>query len=150
MTRQNPYRLDLSVGVGGEVVDADHRRHAELLHVLDMAAEIGAALLHRLDVLLAEVFLLHAAVHLERADGGDDDRRGGLQARLAALDVEEFLRAEIGAEAGLGDDVVGELQRRRGRDHRVAAMGDVGERAAVDEGRIVLQRLHEVRLHGVF
>ena len=73
----------------------------------------------------------------------------GFRPGLAALDVEELFRAEIGAEAGLGDDVVGELQRRRGGDHRVAAMRDVGERAAMHEGRVVLQRLHEVGLHGV-
>ena len=131
------------------MVDGDHHRHAELAHVLDVAAEIGAALLHRLDVLLAEVFLLDAAIHLHGAHGGDDDRRRRLQAGLAALDVEELFRAEIGAEAGFGDHIVGELQRRRGGDHRVAAMRDVGERAAMHEGRVVLQRLHEVRLHRV-
>ena len=143
------HRLDFGVGVGIEVVDRDHRRHAELLDVLDVAAEIGAALLHRLDVLLAEVFLLDAAIHLHGAHGGDDDRGRRLQAGLAALDVEEFFRAEIGAETGFGDDIVGELQRRRGGDDRVAAMRDVGERAAMHEGRVVLQRLHEVGLHGV-
>ena len=74
----------------------------------------------------------------------DDHHRVGPQARLAALDVDELLRAEIGAEAGFGHDVVGELQRGLRRDHRVAAVRDVGERAAVDERRIVLQRLHEV------
>ena len=84
-----------------------------------------------------------------RAHGRDDDRRRRLQPGLAALDVEELLGAEIGAEAGFGHDIVGELQRRRGRDHRVAAMRDVGERAAMHEGRVVLQRLHQVRLHGV-
>ena len=31
---------------------------------------------------------------------------------LAAFDVEEFLGAEIGAEAGFGHDIVGELERR--------------------------------------
>ena len=71
----------------------------------------------------------------------------GLEAGLAALDVEELLGAEIGAEAGLRHHVVGELQRGLGRDHRVAAVRDVGERAAVDERRVVLQRLHQVRLH---
>ena len=131
------------------MVDGDHHRHAELLHVLDVAAEIGAALLDRLDVFLAEVFLLDAAIHLHGPHGGDDDRRRRLQPGLAALDVEELLRAEIGAEAGFGDDVVGKLQRRRGGDHRIAAMRDVGERAAMHEGRVVLQRLHQVRLHGV-
>ena len=143
------HRLDLGIGVGGEVVDRDHHRHAELLHVLDVTAEVGAALLHRLDILGAEVFLRDAAIHLQGAHGGDDDRGSRLQARLAALDVEELLGAQVGAEAGFGDDIVGELQRRRGGDHRVAAMRDVGERAAMDEGRVVLQRLHQVRLHRV-
>ena len=57
-----------------------------------------------------------AAVHFQRARGRDDDRRGGLQARLPALDVEEFLRPEIGAEAGFGHDIIGEPQRRARRD----------------------------------
>src|SRR3546814_9416212 len=57
-------------------------------------------------------------MHLERADGGDDDRGRGLEASLAALDVEELFGAEIGAEAGLGDDVIGHLQRRaRSEEH---------------------------------
>ena len=98
---------------------------------------------------VAEVVLGDAAVHLQRAHGRDDHRRGRLQAGLAALDVEELLGAEVGAEAGLGHHVVGELQRRRRRQHRVAAVGDVGERAAVHEGRVVLERLHQVRLHRV-
>ena len=52
-------------------------------------------------------------MHLERADGGDEHRAGGLEPGLAALDVEELLGAEVGAEAGFGDDVVGELERGR-------------------------------------
>ena len=99
----------------------------------------------RLQVFLLQVFLLDAAMHLERADGRDDHDAVGLQAGLAALDVEEFLGAEIGAEAGFGHDVVGELERGGGRRHRVAAMRDVGERAAMDEGRRAFQRLHQVR-----
>ena len=64
---------------------------------------------------------------------------------FAAFDVEEFLGAEIGAEARLGHHVVGELERGLGGDHRIAAMRDIGERAAMDEGRVVLERLHQVR-----
>ena len=94
---------------------------------------------------LLEVFLLDAAVHLERADGGDQHHAVGREAGLAALDVEEFLAAEVGAEAGFRHDVVGELERGRGREHRVAAMRDVGEGAAVDEGRRAFQRLHQIR-----
>jgi len=48
-------------------------------------------------------------MHLERPHGGDNDRRGRPEPRLAALDVEKFLGPEIGAEAGFGHDVIGEL-----------------------------------------
>ena len=123
----------------------DHDRQAELSRTFSTwRAEVGEALLERLDVLAPELLLGDAAVHLERADGRDDDRAVGLEAGLAALDVDELFGAEVRAEAGLGHDVVGELQRRLRRDHRVAAVRDVGERAAVDEGGVVLQRLHEV------
>ncbi|MCY1298205.1 hypothetical protein D9M70_476790 [compost metagenome] len=142
-------RLDLGLGVGGEVVDRDDRGNAELLDVLHMAPEVGTALAQGLQVFLAEIVLLHAAIHLDRSDGGDDHRGIGLQPRLAALDVEEFFCTEIGAEAGFRHDIVGELQRRRRRDHRIAAMRDVGEGTAMHEGRIVFQCLHQVRLHRV-
>ena len=73
----------------------------------------------------------------------------GLSPALRHLMSKNFSAPEVGAEAGFGHHIVGQLQRRRGRHHRVAAMRDVGERAAMHEGRIVLQRLHQVRLHGV-
>src|SRR3546814_10077807 len=38
-------RLQLGVGVLDEAVDGDHRRHAELLHVGNVAAEVRATLL---------------------------------------------------------------------------------------------------------
>ena len=68
----------------------------------------------------------------------------GLEPGLAALDVEELLGPQIGAEAGLGDHVLAELERGARRHHRVAAVRDVGERPAMDEGRVALQRLHQV------
>ena len=52
----------------------------------------------------------------------------GSQARLAALDVDELLGAEVGAEAGFRHHVVGELQRGFGGHHGVAAVRDIGER----------------------
>ena len=106
--------------------------------------EIGHAGFERLEVLLLEVLLLDAAVHLERADGGDQHRAVGREPGLAALDVEELLAAEIGAEARLGHHVVAELERGRGRQHRVAAVRDVGERAAMDEGGRAFERLHQI------
>eukprot|EP01036_Dinobryon_divergens_P042637 gene42637-56672_t len=132
-----------------EVVDADDSWNTELAHVLDMSTEIDQPLAQRVEVLLAELILRHAAMHLQRAHRGNDHDSGRREARLAALDVEELLRTQIRAEAGLGHHVVSELQARARGDDRVAAMGDVGEGAAMDEGGIAFERLHEVRLQRV-
>ena len=131
------------------MVDRHHHRHAEFFHVLHVAAEIGAALLDGCDILRSEIILLDAAVHLHRPHGCDDDGRVRLEVGLAALDVEEFFRPQIRTEAGFGDDVVGDLQRRRRCHHGVAAMSDIGERPAMHEGRIVFERLHQIGLHRV-
>ena len=111
----------------------------------------------RLDVLLEERRverlaghdLADPAVHLERPDRGDHDGRIRAQAGRPALDVEELLGAHVGPEAGLrADDVVGHERQPVG-DDRVVAVGDVGERPGVDEGRPALERLEQVRLDRV-
>jgi hypothetical protein len=56
-----------------------------------------------------------------------------------------FSGTQVGAEPGLGHDVVGEPEPGPGGDDRVAAVGDVRERAAVDQRRVALERLDEVR-----
>ena len=68
----------------------------------------------------------------------------GLSPADAALQVEELLAAEVEGEAGLGDRVVGHGHRHAGGQDRVAAVGDVGERSAVDERGGRLGRLDEV------
>ena len=87
---------------------------------------------------------------LECAHGGDNHRRRGFQPGLAAFDVEEFLGTEVRTETGFSYHVVDQFQCSLGRDHRVAAVGDIGKGAAVDEGRIVFQRLHQIRCQLVF
>ncbi len=52
----------------------------------------------------------------------------------------------IGAEAGLRDDVVGELEPEQIGDERVVAVGDIGEWTAMDKRRLPLERLDEARL----
>ena len=89
---------------------------------------------------------LEPGVMLDRADGGHEHRRRRGQLAEPAHDVEELLHPHVGAEPGLGDDVVAELHPDQVGDQRVVAVGDVGERAAVHEHRLPLERLHEVRL----
>ena len=98
---------------------------------------------------MAEIGLLHAAVVLQRAHRRHHDDRVRAKPRHAALDIEELLRAEIRAEAGLRHAVVAELARDlRGR-HAVAAVRNVRKGAAVHKGGRALERLHEVRLERV-
>ena len=103
----------------------------------------------RVEVLAVDVGHGHASVELQRPDGHDDDGDLGAQSAGPALDVDELLGPEVGAEPGLGDDPVAQLEGGPGGHHRVAAVGDVRERPAVDEGGRVLERLHQVRGEGV-
>ena len=111
--------------------------------------EVLETLVQRVDVLFLEVGEGHAAVHLQGADGGDQDHGIRDQAGVAALDVEELLGAQVGGEAGFGHHVVGQLEAQLGGLHRVAAVGDVGEGTAVDDGGRVLEGLHQVGHEGV-
>ena len=114
-----------------------------------MTCQIHSAGLHGLGIGFAQVGLGNAAVGFQRTDGSNQHHSGGMQPGRAALDVQELLGAQVGAETGLGDDVVGQLQAQLGGDDAVAAVGNVSERAAVDDGGVVLQRLHQVGVKGV-
>ena len=88
-------------------------------------------------------------MELQRPDGGHHHRRVGHKARRPALDIQKFFRTQIRAEAGLGDAVLPQVQGRPGGSHAVAAVGDVGKGAAVDDGGRALQRLHQIGQHGL-
>jgi hypothetical protein len=89
-------------------------------------------------------------MELECPDGRHEHDHRGAQPRHPALYVYELLRPEIGAETGLREDVVRELERSFRRHNGVAAVRDVGEGAAVNEGGVALQGLHEVGFYGIF
>ena len=122
-----------------------------------MVEQVAGALLQKLEVLLG-VFLRQgsargdlraAAVHLERADGRDQngDVRG--QAGQTGLDVPELFKADVGSEAGLGDMVIEQLECQTVSDDRGLADGDVGERAGVNEDRLMLDRVAHGGVDGV-
>ena len=138
------HQLELALRVRGHAVDRDDDRHAELPHVLDVLLEIRKPALERGEIFGRQRLLVRAALQLERAHRRDQHGRLGIQPTEATLDVEEFVRAEVGAEPRLRDDEVRERQRRPRRQNRVAAMRDVAERSGVNERRPALERLHEV------
>ena len=71
-----------------------------------MADEVHRTALYGFGIFAAQVGLHNAAVHFERAHCGNDNHRARGQAALAAFDVEEFLRAQIGTEPGLGHHII--------------------------------------------
>src|SRR5207245_7323701 len=71
--------------------------------------------------------------------------RGRTQVTVARHDVGELLEAEIGAEAGLGDDDIRELERDLVGEQRVVAVRDVAEGTGMHQRRLALHRLHDVR-----
>ena len=142
-------KLQLGLGIGGETIERDHRGHAELAHVFHVALEVDNALLQRGDVLVRKLRLGHARVVLDGAHRSHDDGTGDVQLAVTGLDVEELLRAQVGAEAGLREHDVRVLLGGAGGNQGVAAVGDVGERAAVDERRSTAEGLHQVRVDSV-
>ena len=76
----------------------------------------------------------------------------GDQAAGAAFDVEEFLHADVGAEAGFGEHVsLGphQLERDLIRDDGRISMRDIGERSGMHERGSAFERLHQVGQDGV-
>ena len=114
-----------------------------------MLQQVGQALLKRLQVLMVQIGLCHTAMILQRADGGDDHHGVGMESAGAALDVQEFLSAQVCGKAGLGHSVLAQLERRlRGLDG-VTAVCNVCKRTSVDEGGSPLQSLNQVGLNGI-
>ena len=140
-----------------EGVDGDHRRHAVTAHDREMREQVGRTELDLLGVLRQHrrrkgrpaVDPVPAGMQLQRPHRGHHDRGVGHQARGPALDVEEALGAHVGAEAGLRDQVLTGVNPDQVGHHRRIAVGDVAERAGVDEHRRVLERLQQVRLDGI-
>ena len=83
-------------------------------------------------------------VVLERTGGCDDHNGAGTNARHAALDVEELLGTQVGAETGLGNRDVAKAHGHAGGHDGVAAVGNIGERTAVDKRGRALECLNQV------
>ena len=114
-----------------------------------MMEQIGQALFQRVQILVVQLGLGHAAVAFQCPDSGYHHHGTGPQARQTALDVQELFRAQIRAEAGLSHSVIAQLQGHAGGGDGVAAVGDVGEGTAVDQRGRTLQCLHQIGLQCV-
>ena len=136
--------------VGPELVDGDQSRFVEVLRGVEVRPQVREPAFDRRRVGVREGVERRPAVHFQGSDRGDDHDGRGVQVGGPALDVEELLGAEVESEPGFGDGILAERHRHPGRQDRVAAVGDVCERPAVDEGGRPFLRLDEVRQQGVF
>ena len=138
-------------------VDGDDGRDPVAAHDGQVGQEIGRAELHLLGALLEHGGRQRAPGHdavspgvqLHRPHSRHHDRGVGYEARGPALDVEEPFGPHVGAEPGLGHQVLAGVNPDQVRHHRRVAVGDVAEGAGMDEHRGVLERLQEVGLDGV-
>ncbi len=89
-------------------------------------------------------------MHLERPHGRHQHHRVGDAAGIAAFDVKEFLHAHVRAKAGLGHDVVRQLQGDHVGNDGAVAVRDIGKRSGVHQHGRAFQRLHQVGLDSVF
>src|SRR5215212_2580589 len=125
--------------------------------VLYLFSEVGGAGVHVVGVLFehplgerpAGLHFVVARVVLQGPNRGHQHRCVGPEARDAALDVEEPLGAHVRAEAGFGDKEVSAADADQVRHDRGVAGGYVAERSSVDQGRRVLQCLHQIRFYGL-
>ena len=146
---QFAHQVDLVLRVGGEPVDRHDTRQSIRLHDLHVRGQVLRAELHGVQVRLAELIERHAAVRLQRADGGHQHGGRWFEPAHPAHDVAELLEPEVGGEPGFGDDVVGQLQRDPVLDDRVVGVRDVAEGPGVDQHRLAFERLHQVRTDGI-
>ena len=114
-----------------------------------MPQQIGDASAQGCRVLRGQLSFIGAAVEFQGPDRGHDDHCIRPQSRSAALDIQKFLGTQIGAEARLRHHIVPQPQSGLGGGHTVAAVGDVGEGTAVDDGGSPLQRLGQIGADGV-
>ena len=141
--------IDFCIGVSCKSIHGNHNGHAELREISQVPAKIFQTALQGLDILLTQLPLSHTTVHFQCPDRRHQHHRIRMKARLTALDVEEFLSAQIRTESSLGDNVVRQLKCGSRRHHRITTMCDVREWTTVHQGGVVLECLHKIRLQGI-
>jgi len=114
-----------------------------------MLPEIGHAEDGRPGVGPVEILPGDTGVVLQGPHRRHEDHDARVQVAVGGDDVEKLLGAQIEPEPGLGDHVIGQAERQIGAHDAARALGDVGERPAVDDRRDVFRGLHEVGQQGI-
>ena len=107
-------RLDFSFGVKGKVVDSHDNRQTIALHVLDVAVQVGQALLQCWQLFIFQISQGCTTVVFQRPHRSHDYQCVRRLAQYRPLDVQELLGPQICTEAGFSYRVVCQLQSRLG------------------------------------
>ncbi len=142
-------RLDFGGRITAETVDGDDTGQAKTEpHIFNVAFQVCQTKIKGRDVFIFQCGPLDAAVIFQGPHRRHDNGRIRNQSGLSALDIDKFLGPQVGPKSGFGDHVIGKFQGAFSGDHRIAAMGDIGERTAVYHRRVVFQGLHQIGLQG--
>ena len=114
-----------------------------LIHILKSAADA-------LKIFLLDVVFWHTAMQFQALCCSHNHGQRWLKSCLAAFDIVEFLRTEVGAETSLCDCVVAIGHSHLSSNHRVATVCNIGKRTAVHKCRSVFEGLHKVRIKRIF
>ena len=132
-----------------EAIDGHHHWHPILLQVFHMGGQVAKPRRHGRGIRGAAAFLIAAAIVAQRPHRHHQHRRRRGKPRGRALNIKEFFGAKITAEAGFRYGVIGQSKCQPGSPHRIAAMGNIGKRAAMHQTGSMLQSLHQVRAQGL-
>ena len=99
--------LQFGLGIGHEGIDRDDdRKLVDILDIGDMTEQVRQTSFEGFKIFGTEFSLRDTAVIFQSTDGRDDDDCARFETGIAALDVEEFLCAEVSTEACLGNCVI--------------------------------------------
>ena len=143
------YQSDLFGAVVKKLVYRYNDGSLELTRAAEVSCEIFQAARQGCGIRLGECIQRHATMHLQGADGGHNDNGFRLEARLAALDVNESVPTEIKGETGFRHRIIGVGQGHARGQNGIATMSDVRKRSAMEEGGHTFDGLYEIGLQSI-
>jgi hypothetical protein len=145
----DPYRINLGRGIRNEFVYRYDGGHAELSNVSKMPTQVFQPIMQSTDTFGIEVRFRDTSMHFESSGSSNKHDRIRLEACFTAFNIEKLLGTKVRTKTGLSHYVIGKLESHFGRSNRITSMGNISERPAVNDGRIILKGLNQVWHKGV-
>ncbi len=105
------------VVIGGKTVEADHRRLAEFMDILDVFVEIGQAFLESFRIFFSQFAFVNTPIASERLTSGHQYHGGSVESCALTFDVKKLFRSQVESEPGFGNDPIRQTQSHLGGDY---------------------------------